>query len=406
MISLCHGKPVYRPCAGDLNYITPSGGNTHGMPTESKAAVLQSPTDDHNFTESQPVSVETVEVKDPEDEEVLVKIGATSLCHTDVGFALGHFDVPYPLVLGHEGAGIVREVGDGVHDLEPGDHVVLGRIACGRCRRCREGHSQLCERRVPANETGTLRNGNVPFSRNGEAVHHCIGVSSFSEYTLVTEDVAIPITEELPMDRACLLGCGVFTGFGAVENTADVELGSSVAIFGVGGVGLNGIQAARIRDASKIIAIDFIDQKLELARDMGATHTINPDEEDPVERIRDICPRGVDYAFEMTGHSEVITQAVDVIDSMGEVIIVGIPPFGHQSVDLDVYAMLFGEKSIQGSLSGSYNLAVAIPKLAELAVDGQLSLDPLVTDTRPIEEINEAMDALEQGGQLRQLLTL
>lgn len=374
------------------------------MPTESTAAVLEAPTDDHDFAESRPVSVETVEVKDPEGEEVLVEIKATSMCHTDVGFALGHFDVPYPLVLGHEGAGVVREVGDGVQGLEPGDHVVLGRVACGRCRRCREGLSHLCERRVPANETGRLRNGNVPFHRDGEPVHHCLGVSSFTEYTLVTQDVAVQVPEGLPFDRACLLGCGVFTGFGAVENTADIELGSSVVIFGAGGVGLNGVQAARIRDASTVVVVDLVDEKLELARDLGATHTINPRDEVPVERVREICPGGADYAFEMTGHEDVITQALDAVGSRGEVIVVGVPPFGHQPVDLDVYGMLFGEKAIRGSLSGSYNLSLAIPKLADLAVDGRLSLDPLVTDTRPMAEVNEAMAALEAGGQIRQLL--
>ena len=377
------------------------------MPIESTAAVLEAPTDDHDFAESRPVSVGTVDVKDPEREEVLVEIRATSLCHTDVGFTLGHFDVPYPLVLGHEGAGVVREVGDRVADLEPGDHVVLGRIACGRCRRCREGLSHLCERRVPANESGRLRNGNVPFSRDGEPVHHCLGVSSFTEHTLVTEDVAVPIPDELPFDRACLLGCGVFTGFGAVENTADVELGSSVVVFGAGGVGLNGIQAARIRDASTVVAVDLVDEKLDLAREMGATHTINSNEvDDVVERIREICPGGADYAFEMTGHEEVITQAVDAVGPRGEVIVVGVPPHGHRSVDLDVYGMLFGEKSIRGSLSGSYNLSLAIPKLAGLVVEGRLSLDPLVTDTRPLAAVNEAMAALESGGQIRQVLEL
>ncbi|MFO7927723.1 zinc-binding dehydrogenase [Natronomonas sp.] len=374
------------------------------MPIESRAAVLEEPIDDHDFTGRRPVSVETVEVADPTGEEVLVEIGATSLCHTDVGFALGHFDCAYPLVLGHEGAGVVTAVGDRVHDLEVGDHVVLGRIACGRCEQCRAGHSNLCARRVPANESGRLRTGTVPFSRDGDPVHHCLGVSSFSEYTLVSEDVAIPVPEELPMDRACLLGCGVFTGFGAVENTAAVELGSSVAIFGVGGVGLNGVQAADICDADPVIAVDVVPEKLELARELGATHAVDAGGTDPVERIREVCPDGVDYAFEMTGQSAVITQALDAVGSRGEVIVVGVPPFGKESVDLDVYGMLFGEKAIRGSLSGSYNLPLAIPRLAELVVDGKLSLDELVTGTRPITEINEAMDALEGGGQIRQLI--
>jgi Zn-dependent alcohol dehydrogenase len=233
-----------------------------------------------------------------------------------------------------------------------------------------------------------------------------VGVSSFTEYTLVTEDVAIPIPKELAFDRACLLGCGVFTGFGAVENTADVEIGSSVAIFGTGGVGLNGIQAAEICGSDPIIAVDMIPDKLEMARDLGATHTINASETDPVERIREICPGGVDYVFEMTGQTSVISQGVDAVGPRGEVILVGIPQFGKQTVDLDVYDMLFHEKEVKGSLSGSYNLTLAIPRLADLVVDGDLSLDELITDTRPLAEINEAMDALEHGGQIRQLIAL
>jgi Zn-dependent alcohol dehydrogenase len=377
------------------------------MPRESRAAVLEAPVDgEQDFETSRPVSVQTVEVADPQGEEVLVEIGATSLCRSDVGFALGHFDCAYPLVLGHEGAGVVKAVGDRVQNLEVGDHVALGRIACGRCGQCRAGHSNLCSQRVPANESGKLRTGSVPFSRAGEAVHHCVGVSSFTEYTLVTEDVAIPIPKELAFDRACLLGCGVFTGFGAVENTADVEIGSSVAIFGTGGVGLNGIQAAEICGSDPIIAVDMIPDKLEMARDLGATHTINASETDPVERIREICPGGVDYVFEMTGQTSVISQGVDAVGPRGEVILVGIPQFGKQTVDLDVYDMLFHEKEVKGSLSGSYNLTLAIPRLADLVVDGDLSLDELITDTRPLAEINEAMDALEHGGQIRQLIAL
>ncbi|ESS10439.1 MAG: Zn-dependent alcohol dehydrogenase, class III [uncultured archaeon A07HR60] len=290
------------------------------MPTQSRAAVLDEPTDEGDFADEQTVSVETVEVADPQGEEVLVEIKATSLCHTDVGFALGHFDCAYPLVLGHEGAGVVTAIGDRVTDLEVGDHVVLGRIACGRCEQCRAGHSNLCARRVPANESGQLRTGTVPFSRDGEQVHHCLGVSSFTEYTLVSQDVAVPVPTELPMDRACLLGCGVFTGFGAVENTADVELNSAVAVFGAGGVGLNGIQAADICDADPVIAVDMVPEKLELARSLGATHTIDASKTDPVEAIREECPDGVDYAFEMTGQSSVITQALDTVGSRGEVI--------------------------------------------------------------------------------------
>lgn len=375
------------------------------MSRKSRAAVLQAPiTGDATLAAERPVSVETIEVADPQGEEVLVEIKATSLCHTDVGFTRGYFDTEYPLVLGHEGAGIVRAIGDRVDSLSIGDHVVLGRIACGRCKECRAGHSNLCAQRVPANESGQLRTGRVPFNRNDEPVHHCLGVSSFTEYTLVTEGVAVSITDDLPMDRACLLGCGVFTGFGAIESTADVQVGDSVAVFGAGGVGLNGIQAARICGASTIIAVDMVPKKLELARELGATHAVDASDSDPVSAVREICPDGVDYAFEMTGHSSVISQGLDVVGSRGEVVVVGVPPSGKESLDLDIYEMLFGEKVIRGSLSGSYNLPLAIPKLANLVADGTLSLDPLVTDTRPMAEINEAMAALETGDQIRQLI--
>ena len=371
---------------------------------QSNAAVIREPTDSHDFGGEKPVEIESITVSDPRGEEVLVEIGASSLCHTDVSIVLGNLEEQYPLVMGHEGAGIVREVGEAVDSVEPGDHVVLGRVACGRCYYCREGHGQLCERRAESMPEGTLRTGAVRFEKDGEPRYHCHSVSSFSEYTVTTEDVAIKVTDELPLEEASLLGCGVFTGVGAVANTANIEEGSTVAIFGAGGVGLNATQGARLRGADTIVQIDIVPEKLSLAEKMGATHTVDSSSEDAVSRVREISGGGVDYAFDIVGVPEVTEQAVRCLAPRGKAVVVGVPPFGEQSLDLDVYDMVLSEKQLVGSFNGSYTLPNAIPKLAELVVDGKLSVKELITDTRSLDEVNEAMQALEDGGQIRQLI--
>lgn len=370
---------------------------------KSRAAILQEPTEETNLTKSSPVTIETINVDTPVKREVLVEIKAAGLCHTDISIVKGHLEEQYPMVMGHEGAGIVRDVGDEVTSVQPGDHVALGRTACGRCDFCRQGHSYLCERRFPSQRKGTLRTGAIKFKGDDEVLHHCHSVSSFSKYTVVTEETAVPINDDVPMDVASLLGCGVFTGVGAVTNTADIELATSVAIFGVGGVGLCAVQGATLRGAQDIIAVDPKTEKLDLASDLGATHTINPESEEPVERIQELTG-GVDYAFEITGLPEIVTQCVDVLSSTGTAVLVGIPPHGKQSIDLDLYDIVLSEKEIIGSLNGSYNLPVAITMLSELVASGDLVLEPLITDRKPLEDINDALSELAIGGQIRQVL--
>jgi len=375
------------------------------MGSESTAAVLDEPTDDKDadLAAAALASIETIEVADPTDDEVLVEIVAAGLCHTDVAITRGHLRESFPLVMGHEGAGIVCEVGPDVESVAPGDHVVLGRIACGHCKYCRIGRSNLCETRMESRQRGTLRGGAVRFSRGDEPLHHCHGVSSFSEYTIVSEEVAITITEELPLDRATLLGCGVLTGAGAVMNTADIEPGSSVAVFGVGGVGASAVQAASLRGATEVIAVDPIEARLELAASTGATRTIDPTDVDPVERIRELTG-GLDYVFDAVGSHAVIEQAADSLRPTGTVVLVGVPEVGKHDVSLPVHDMVVGEKSILGSFNGSYNLADAIPRLADLAAQGRFNLEALISDERPLEDINEAIGSLESGEGLRQLI--
>ena len=373
---------------------------------ESIAAILEKPTSNGKFTESKPATICEIEVEEPTGEEVLVEIVAGSLCHTDVAMALGNINEQYPLVMGHEGAGIVRQVGDSVTTLSPGDHVVLGRPACGICEYCRQGRSNLCNARLTSRHAGTLRTGERRFYRDGEKIYHCHGVSSFTQFTNVTEEVAIKINDKLPLDEATLLGCGVFTGAGAVMNTANIEAGASVAIFGAGGVGLSALQGAVVRGAVTIIAVDMIPEKLQVAKNLGATHTINASEEDPVDRIKQITDgRGVDYAFDVVGNPKVVEQAVESLHSTGSVVLVGTTPAKKHTVNLNLYEMVVREKSIIGSFNGSYSLQTAIPMLADLVVAGHMSLKEMISSKRPLSEINEAMEALEEGGSaIRQVI--
>lgn len=371
---------------------------------KTHAAVLRESIDATDLINASPVEIQTVDVDPPVETEVLVEIKAAGLCHTDVSIVRGHLEEQYPLIMGHEGAGIVRKVGEDVTSVQPGDHVALGRAACGTCDYCRQGQSYLCENRFPSQRNGTLRTGAIKFHVNDEVLHHCHSVSSFSEYTVVTEETAVPIHDEVPMDVASLLGCGVFTGVGAVTNTANIELGSSVAIFGVGGVGLCAVQGAALRSAQDIIAVDPQSEKLDLASELGATHTINPESEDPAGRIQHLTNGGVDYAFEITGLPKVLTQCVDVLSPTGTAVLVGIPPHGKQQIDLDIYDIVLSEKKIIGSLNGSYNLPIDITRLSELVAEGSLDLTPLITDKKPMSNINNALSELAEGDQIRQVL--
>lgn len=371
---------------------------------EMQAAVLEETVASHDFVAEEATHVETVAVPEPVGDEVRVDIGAASLCHTDLSIALGFLEEEYPMVPGHEGAGVVRDVGPDVTDVEPGDTVVLGRIACGECEYCRKGRSNLCEKRAPARDNGTLKDGSVRFSRDGERVYHCHAISSFCQTTITTEDVAIGIRDDLPMEYATLLGCGIFTGAGSVMNAADVEPNSSLVLFGVGGVGLTGVQAAAARSAGDIIAVDIVDEKLQMASEMGATHTINSAEEDVVERVMDITGNGADYSFEFVGNPQVVEQLLPVLAPTGEAILVGTSPAGVHDVGIDLIDFMTGEKVLKGAFNGSYNLKLAIPDIADMIAEGVFDLDPLITDTRPMSELNEAMEALEDGSQIRQII--
>ncbi len=274
---------------------------------------------------NKPLSVEEVEVESPRRGEVMVKIAACGVCHSDLSAANGTIPMPPPLVIGHEAAGVIEEVGEGVDDIAVGDHVVIVWIPmCGKCRYCVEGRPALCD--MSAKAVFTMPDGTSRLKdRDGNALNHFMGVSVMAEYATVHRDNVVKIDPEIPLDKAALVGCAVMTGVGAALNTAKVEAGSSVAVFGAGGIGLNVIQGAALAGAEKIIAVDLEDKKLEFAQQFGATHTINPGSDgDPVAKIKELTGGGADYAFECIGVPEVIAQSYDAIRKGGTAVVVGV----------------------------------------------------------------------------------
>jgi len=365
---------------------------------KAKAAVL--------FAVGQKLDIREVDVEPPRSGEVLIQMAAAGICHSDLHVMTGHLEAPLPVILGHEGSGVVAEVGPAVTSLKPGDHVIpLWRLSCGVCEYCSDGRPALCAEGLQIRKTGRLLDGSTRFKLNGMEIKHFAGVSSFSEYSVVPEKAAFKIPDDFPLDRAALLGCGVITGVGAVFHAARAKPGSSVAIFGSGGVGINVIQGAAIAGAEKIIAVDLLANKLEFARRFGATHTINAKEVDPVEAIRILTDgRGVDYAFEVIGLPATIRQAYDSLSKRGMAIVVGVTPMTME-VSVPIMTLVFEERVLTGSIYGSSRPRIDIPMLINLYRAGKLKLDELLTRTYPFPQINEAYAALERGEGLRSIVT-
>jgi S-(hydroxymethyl)glutathione dehydrogenase/alcohol dehydrogenase len=359
-----------------------------------KAAVL--------FAWGEPLKIESVNLKPPRRDEVVVKLVASGICHSDLSVIRAALPFPPPVVLGHEGAGIVEEVGKDVHDLKPGDHVVLCWVQnCGKCHFCVAGRSHLCDANVQSMMTGE----ECVFEKDGLAISRMVGVGSFAERTVVRATSAIKIRDDIPLDRACLVGCGVMTGVGAAVNTARLRPGATVAVFGCGGVGLNVIQGAVLCGAARIIGVDLLPQKLEMARQFGATDTINARETaDVPEAIRGLTGGlGVDYAFEVIGASAVITQAFNSLKRGGTVVVVGVPPLGEETT-FSGFTLALDEKAIIGSLYGSANVRREMPMLLDLYMQKRLKLDELVSRRIRLDQVNEAFEAMEKGEVARSVI--
>ncbi len=349
-----------------------------------KAAVLYEP--------KTPLVIEELELDEPGPSEVLVKLIASGVCHSDWHVVKGEWThIPLPSVLGHEGAGVVEAVGRDVTHVQAGDHVVLSwRASCGLCEMCQRGWPALCTRLKQPRSRPRLKGTDTE-------INQMVGLGTFGSYTVAPEVAAVPIDKDIPFPQAALVGCGVATGVGAVINTARVEPGASVAVFGCGGVGLNCIQGAALAGATTIIAVDLLDNKLELGREFGATHTVNASREDPVERIMELTGgEGAHYAFEAIGLVEApFVQSIRCTRRRGVTVWAGHAPF-NTPVTIDARDLM-QEKTVMGSLYGSSQPQVTFGRLLDLYKAGKLKLDELITRTYPIEEINTAFEALDKG---------
>ena len=336
-------------------------------------------------------TISTIEVSEPGIGEVLVRTVATGVCHSDLHGMHG-MAFPTPFVLGHEPAGVVEAVGPGVRRFAPGDHVVACLSAfCGHCEKCVTGRSYQCF----TDEFARRETDESRLSRDGEPIHQFCGLGGFAEYMLVGQNTLVKIRDDMPLDRACLLGCGVLTGVGAVLNTAQVEGGSSVAVIGVGGVGLSVVQGSRIARASTIVAVDVDDAKLELASQLGATATVNAAEGDAVARVVELTGGGADYVFEAIGNPATVQQGLAMAGAGGLLTVVGIMDYGA-SFTMSGIDLLMG-KRVQQSMMGSNRFVSDIPRLVEHYLEGRLDLDHLVGATAPLDEVPGVLQELEAG---------
>ena len=346
-----------------------------------------------------PLEIEEIEIDKPGSREVLIRTAAAGVCHSDLHFITGAYVFPTPAVLGHESAGIVEQVGSEVSYVKPGDHVITClSVFCGHCDYCRSGRPYLCGGREtvrPPDQTPRL-------SKDGKPVFQFAHLSSFAEQMLVHENAMVKVREDMPLDRAALIGCGVTTGVGAVLRTAQVEAGSTVAVIGCGGVGLSAINGAAIGGAGRIIAIDRLASKLELAKAFGATDTVDASQEDPVDRVKELTGGGADYSFEAIGLKQTAEQAWSMIRRGGTATIIGMIPMGEK-VEIPGSDFLSGRR-IQGCSMGSNRFRIDMPRLVDFYLAGKLRLDDLLSKRISLDQVNGAMDALKIGEVARQVI--
>jgi aryl-alcohol dehydrogenase len=353
--------------------------------------------------EAQPFSIEELELEEPRADEVLVRVVATGVCHTDLIVRDQWYPVPLPAVLGHEGAGVVERVGESVVKVEPGDHVVLSFDSCGQCPNCARGRPAYCLNFFERNFGGARPDGSTGTSKDGDALHsHFFGQSSFASHALASERNVVKVREDAPLESLGPLGCGVQTGAGSVFNTLHPEAGTSIAVFGAGAVGMSAIMAAVVAGCTTIIGVDVKPNRLELARELGATHAINAAEADAVEEIGKITDGGADYTLETSGVSEVLRQAVDALAPLGVCGLVGAPPLGTEA-SLDINTILIPGKTVRGIVEGDSIPDIFIPRLIELYDQGRFPFDRLI-EFYDLKDINQAAEDSEEGTVLKPVL--
>lgn len=357
-----------------------------------KAAVFHGP--------GKPLSIEDVDIDAPGPREVLIKTKAVGLCHSDLHFIEGNFPHPTPTILGHEASGVVEAVGSSVTYVKPGDHVITCLSPfCGECEFCLTGRMSLCQ----APELKRGKDEAPRLSQNGELVHQALNLSSFAEKMLVHEHALVKVRDDMPFPQAALLGCGVTTGVGCVHNTAKIEVGSTVAVIGCGGVGLSVVNGAAIAGASRIIAIDMQGSKLNLAKQFGATDVVNASDGDPVAQVIEMTGGGVQYSFEAVGVKQTVEQSFAMLKRGGTATAIGMIQIGVQ-VEFPGFQFFLQEKKMQGSFMGSNRFRVDMPNYVEFYMQGKLKLDDMISQTIKLEQINEAFEELKTGETARSVI--
>ncbi|MBY7144272.1 zinc-dependent alcohol dehydrogenase family protein [Virgibacillus sp. NKC19-3] len=370
-----------------------------------KSAVLRESGLDTPYAKSQPIQIETLELDAPQQGEVLIQIKAASLCHSDLSVINGSRPRPLPMALGHEASGVVVETGEGVTNLEPGDHIVCVFVpSCGHCLPCKEGRPALCETGAETNNAGTLISGGNRLHAGNEVINHHLGVSAFSEYAVVAQNSVVKVDQDIAFDQAALFGCAVITGVGAVVNTANIKLGNTVAIVGLGGVGLSSLIGAVSAGASRIVAVDLNEKKRKQAKELGATDTFNSSDENSSDQIREATGGGLDYVFETAGAVPAMEVAYAITKRGGTTVTTGLPDPKHH-FSFPYVSLTAEEKSLKGSYVGSCVPARDIPRFISLFKRNRLQVDQLVTEKITLDEINEGFDKLAKGESSRIIIT-
>ena len=370
-----------------------------------RAAVLKAAGMSPPYAQSRPLDVVDLDLAPPGRGEVLVKIAAAGLCHSDLSVIDGSRPRPVPMALGHEAAGVIASLGEGVTDFAVGDHVVLVFVpSCGRCAPCAAGRPALCEPGAKANGAGTLLSGARRLSFHAEPVNHHLGVSAFATHAVVARESCVKIDPDLPLELAALFGCAVLTGVGAVINTARLEPGASVAVVGLGGVGLSAILGAKVAGARQIVAVDLSDEKLAFARALGATDAVNAGAPDAVQSIRALSGGGVEVAFDMAGAVPALELAYAVTARGGTTVTAGLP-HPDKRMALAPVTLVAEERTLKGSYIGSAAPLRDVPRLIALFKAGKLAVDALLTTRLKLEDINEGFDRLREGIGVRQVVT-
>jgi len=371
---------------------------------KTRAAVITEMEKPRPYAVSKPLSIEELELDLPGPGEILIRVKAAGLCHSDLSTINGDRPRQMPMVLGHEAAGEVLETGPGVRDQKVGDHVILVFVpSCGHCLPCAEGRPALCEPGFKSNGAGTLISGATRLKRNGKPIFHHIGVSAFAEYAVVAQESAVKIDKSLAFEEAALFGCAVITGAGAVINTAKVPAGTTAAVVGLGGVGLVAMLAARLSGCRTVIAIDMLEDKLKLAKQLGATEVVNARDPNAVEQVKDLTRGGVDFAFEMAGSVKALELAYKVTRRGGTTVTASLPHPTH-TMALPGTNLVAEERTIKGSYVGSCVPTRDIPRFISLYQQGMLPVDRLMSERIRLEDINEGFDKLADGGTVRQIL--